>query len=65
MKLTGPYQIIVEGDIARLGVGFDHKSIGYLFQRLLTGEEAAMEDLSNLGITVRFVGEDDDALAAD
>lgn len=61
MKLTGPYRITVTGDITKLGVGFDHKSVGYLFGRLLTGEEAAMENLANLGIAVEL--EDDEFVA--
>lgn len=60
MKLAGEYRLLVEGDTGKVGVGYDHRAIGYLFQRLLTGEEANMENLANLGITVTVLGEDDD-----
>jgi hypothetical protein len=55
MKLTGKYRILVTGDIDKLGVGYEHKSIGYLFGRLFSGEEAVMENLANLGITVELL----------
>ena len=53
MKLKGRYRILVEGDTDKLGVGFDHTIIGYLFQRLLTGQDAEVNlNLRNLGIQV-------------
>ena len=63
MQLTGKYRIVVAGDIAKLSVGQNNDAIGHLFQRLLTGEVAVMENLSNLGITVRYAGEDDEFVA--
>jgi hypothetical protein len=59
MKLTGKYRIVIEGDASNVGTA-SHDAIGYLFQRLLTGLEADMTNLSNLGITVRYPGEDDE-----
>ena len=58
MKLTGKYRIEVTGDIDKLGVGYSHDAIGYLFHRLLTGQEAKMDNLANLGITVRLVDDE-------
>lgn len=63
MKLSGKYRIEISGDIEQLGLGYDHGAIGYLFQRLLSGEEAAMENLANLGITVRDVTGEDEFVA--
>lgn len=52
MKLTGKCRILIEGVLTKLGVGYDHGIIGYLFGRLLTGDEAVMTNLENLGIQV-------------
>jgi hypothetical protein len=60
MKLHGPYRLLVTGDVSKLGVGYDHSVIGYMFQRLLTGETAVMTNLENLGITVRLCGDEDE-----
>lgn len=64
MKLTGKYRIVVEGDTSQIGGGSNPDAIGHLFQRLLSGEEAVMANLANLGITVREIGEDQDEYIA-
>lgn len=57
MKLAGRWRIEIEGDTAALvgACGRDQRLIGYLMQRLLTGEEAAVDELSTWGIAVREI----------
>lgn len=55
MKLTGRARIVVELDLSQQRAGYSTDGIGYLFERLLTGQEADMTNLANLGITVREV----------
>lgn len=64
MKLTGRARIVVEVDLSKQRAGYDTSCIGYLMERLLTGEEAEMDNLANLGITVREIGEDQDEYIA-
>lgn len=56
MKLSGKYRIVITGDVSKIGGGTSPDAIGHLMQRLLTGQEAVMENLANLGITVREDG---------
>lgn len=58
MKLQGRYRLVIEGDTDNRfkAGGASTKIIGYLFERLLMGEEAAVEtELRNWGITVEQV----------
>lgn len=64
MKLPERARIIVEVDLSRQRAGYSTEGIGYLMQRLLTGQEADMTNLANLGITVREVSEDQDEFIA-
>lgn len=61
MQLRGRYRLLITGDTDKLGVGYEHKVIGYLFQRLLTREVAVM-DLEHIGITVRLLGDNDEII---
>lgn len=62
MKLEGCYRLLIEGDTSALvsAGGRNPDVIGYLMQRLLTGQEAAMEELSTWGITVAECDPGDD-----
>lgn len=58
MKLTGKWHLHVSGDLDHLWKvsGSNRDQIGYLFQRLLTGEEAAVEqEMLHWGVTVEQV----------
>lgn len=54
MKLSGKYTITIRGDTDKArSTGRSTTAIGYLMQRLLTGESAAVEsELAYWGITV-------------
>lgn len=60
MKLEGKYTLRLTGDTEHLWKvsGSNRNQIGYLFQRLLTGEEAAVEqEMPFWGVTVEQVQE--------
>jgi hypothetical protein len=58
MKLTGKYRLVIEGDIEEMcRHGRNKDMIGYILQRLLSGQEAAVEELDSWGIEVRLVDE--------
>lgn len=57
MKLDGPYILKISGDTTALGTAHNRDAIGYLFQRLLTGDEAVMENLAVMGISVELIDE--------
>lgn len=54
MKLHGKYRLLIEGDLDKLitAGGRNRDLIGYLLQRLLTGETASMSELAYWGISV-------------
>ena len=57
MKIEGPYKLTIRGNTADLRKvsGTTFPAIGYQFQRLLTGEEAAIErELGPFGIRVEL-----------
>lgn len=71
MKLAGRFRIVIEGDLADqvTAGGRSTNVIGYLMERLLTGQAAAVEtELETWGIRVRdgrsSVGGDDPCPAA-
>lgn len=51
MRLIGKYRLVVKGDPRQ--VPSTTSAIGYLFERLLTGQPADMSNLDNFGIEVR------------
>ena len=61
MRFLGRYRFLVTGDARRAMPGSDSK-IGYLFGRLLPGEESAMSGLSNLGIKVQQLDDRDEII---
>lgn len=61
MRLLGRYRFLITGDTTKLHAEAD-KSIGYLFGRLLTGDEAAMWNIENAGIEVRQLDDRDEII---
>ena len=61
MKLLGRYRFLITGDTQKTFQEAD-QSIGYLFARLLRGEEAAMRNIENAGIEVRQLGDRDEII---
>ncbi len=61
MKLLGRYRFLITGDTRKTFQEAD-QAIGYLFARLLRGEEAAMQNIENAGIEVRQLSDRDEII---
>lgn len=61
MRLIGRYRLLVKGDTTKLHS--QRQTISYLFDRLLSGQEAAMWNLRNLGIEVRQLEDGDEVVS--
>lgn len=61
MRLIGRYRLLVQGDTSKLPS--TRNAIAYLFDRLLSGSEAQMGNLDNLGIEVRQLEDGDEIVS--
>lgn len=61
MRLLGRYRFVITGDTRKTFQEAD-QAIGYLFARLLRGEEAAMRNIENAGIEVRHLDDRDEII---
>lgn len=61
MRLIGRYRLVVKGDPGK--VPSTNSAIGYLFERLLTGQAAEMGNLHSLGIEVRALEDGDEIVS--
>ena len=63
MKLRGRYRLLVKGDLDKMGIGYSTNAIGYLFERLLSGREAMMDNLAHMSIEVRQLADNDEIIS--
>lgn len=61
MRLIGRYRLLVKGDTSKLPSSHG-PAVLYLFDRLLSGQEAEMRNLNNLGIEVRQLEDGDEII---